>query len=99
MICLINKLTEYNIKTKLQHNIVINRIMISLNLLKICHVVHNMTREFKGLIINLPDTFVHNNSYCMLGYIVNSSGLSMVRFVWHTLLYSTTTLQKENIYD
>ena len=43
------------------------------------------------------DTFVHNDSDCSLGHVEDTSSLSVVGLVGHTLLEGTATLNVNNI--
>jgi len=43
------------------------------------------------------DSLVHNNTDGVLGDVVDSSSLSVVAFVWHTLLDGTITLDVNDV--
>lgn len=45
---------------------------------------------------HIPNTFVNNNTNSMSSYVKNTTGFTMIESMWHTFLYGTITLKRNN---
>ena len=46
--------------------------------------------------LNIPNTFVNDNTNGMSSYVENTTGFTVIKSVWHTFLHSTITLLLKN---